>query len=279
MNNYHIYEEVGRGKYSVVYKGRMKKTIEYMAVKSVERSRRKKLMNEVRLFHNLSHRNVLKFYHWYETRNHLWIIFEYCSGGDLFSLIEQDKKLPEESVRKFGYELVEGLSYLHSVGIIYADLKPQNLLLNEYNILKFCDFGLSKKISDLTAPETDPQKAKAGTPYYMAPELFAESGTHSFYSDFWSLGCVLFELATGKPPFCTTSLKDLIKMITEQDFPRIESFSKEFNDLLGRLLEKDPCRRINWDELKGHAFWVTGKKQYEFSKRIYPPQPQFDGYL
>lgn len=88
MNNYHIYEEVGRGKYSVVYKGRKKKTIEYVAVKSVERSRRKKLMNEVRLFHNLNHRNIVKFFNWYETRNHLWIIFEYCSGGDLFTIIE-----------------------------------------------------------------------------------------------------------------------------------------------------------------------------------------------
>lgn len=150
MNNYHIYEEVGRGKYSVVYKGRKKKTIEYVAVKSVERSRRRKLMNEVRIFHNLNHRNILKFWNWYETRNHLWIIFEYCPGGDLYTIIDTDKKLPENSVRKFGYELIEGLSYLHANGIIYSDLKPSNILLNEYNNLKLSDFGLSKKISDLT---------------------------------------------------------------------------------------------------------------------------------
>lgn len=149
MNNYHIYEEVGRGKYSVVYKGRKKKTIEYVAVKSVERSRRKKLMNEVRIFHNLQHRNILKFYNWYETRNHLWIIFEYCAGGDLYKMIDDDKKWPEESVKKLGFEIIEGLSYLHANGIIYADLKPSNILTNEYNILKLCDFGLSKKIGDL----------------------------------------------------------------------------------------------------------------------------------
>jgi serine/threonine-protein kinase ULK4 len=91
MNNFHIYEEVGRGKDSVVYKGRKKKTIEYVAVKSVEKFRRKKVLNEVRIFHNLKNRHILKFFNWYETRNHLWIIFEYCAGGDLLQVIEQDK--------------------------------------------------------------------------------------------------------------------------------------------------------------------------------------------
>mmetsp|Transcript_18758 Transcript_18758/g.17898 ORF Transcript_18758/g.17898 Transcript_18758/m.17898 type:complete len:87 (+) Transcript_18758:498-758(+) len=86
----------------------------------------------------------------------------------------------------------------------------------------------------------------------MAPELFQDTGVHSFFSDFWSLGCVLYELATGKPPFCSSSLKDLITMILEGEFPRIDNFSREFNDLMGRLLEKDPIKRISWDELKGH---------------------------
>ena len=151
MNNYHIYEEIGRGKYSVVYKGRKKKTIEFVAVKSVDRMRRKKLMNEVRIFHNLEHPNVLRFYNWYETRNHLWIIFEYCPGGDLLKLLEDDKKLPEQTIKKFAFELVEGLSYLHENGIIFADLKPGNCLINEFSQLKLADFGLSKKISDLIA--------------------------------------------------------------------------------------------------------------------------------
>ena len=187
MNNYHIYEEVGRGKYSVVYKGRKKKSIEYVAVKSVERGRRKKLMDEVGIFQLIEydhlgqsaasggsgsgstatagpgastssgssspanwHPNILKFYNWYETRNHFWIILEYCSGGDLYTLLEQEKKLPEDAVKKFAYELLEGLSYLHSQGIIFADLKPSNVLMNEYCKLKLCDFGLAKKVTELS---------------------------------------------------------------------------------------------------------------------------------
>jgi serine/threonine-protein kinase ULK4 len=86
----------------------------------------------------------------------------------------------------------------------------------------------------------------------MAPELFSDNGTHTYFSDFWSLGCVMFELATGKPPFCTNSLKDLITMILEANHPRVEGFSDEFNDLLSKLLEKDPIKRINWEELKSH---------------------------
>lgn len=100
---------------------------------------------------------------------------------------------------------------MHANNIIYADLKPSNVLMNEYNTLKLCDFGLSKKLSDLTKQtEGDESKPKSGTPYYMAPELFSDDGVYSFYSDMWALGCVLYELATGKPPFAATGLKDLI---------------------------------------------------------------------
>lgn len=104
----------------------------------------------MRIFHNLKNRHILKFYNWYETRNHLWIIFEYCAGGDLLQVIEQDKKLPEPTLQKFGRDLTQGLYYLHFNGIIYCDLKPSNVLLNEYSTLKLCDFGLARKLSDLS---------------------------------------------------------------------------------------------------------------------------------
>ncbi len=80
-------------------------------------------VDQVRIFHNLKNRHVLKFYNWYETRNHLWIIFEYCAGGDLNQVIEQDKNLSEDTIKKFGRDLAMGLYYLHANGIIYADLR------------------------------------------------------------------------------------------------------------------------------------------------------------
>jgi len=166
------------------------------------------------------------------------------------------------------------LYYLHANNIIYADLKPSNVLMNEYNTLKLCDFGLSKKLNDLMKPEEDTSKPKSGTPYYMAPELFSDEGVYSFYSDMWALGCVLYELATGKPPFAATGLKDLITEICEKETPEVEGASPLFNDLIKRLLEKDPVKRIYWEHLRKHPFWAK-----EINQRKIPRQPQFDAYL
>lgn len=102
----------------------------------------------------------------------------------------------------------------------------------------------------------------------MAPELFQDDGVYSFYSDIWALGCVLYELATGKPPFSATGLKELITQICESETPKVEGFSPAFNDLLARLLEKDPVKRIYWEHLRKHPFWAK-----EVNQRVLPKQP------
>jgi serine/threonine protein kinase len=128
----------------------------------------------------------------------------------------------------------------------------------------------------------------------MAPELFQDSGVYSYYSDFWSLGCIMIEMATGKPPFYTNSLQELIQQIVVQEVPVVPKFSDEFNDIIKKMLQKDPVNRINWDEIKRHPWWTTpiksnstqpvskvksgavpfffekGKEaKYQFTKRIY----------
>lgn len=131
MENYNIYDEIGRGTHSFVYKARRKRSIEYVAVKSTAKCRmdkvrasfnnvwkedrllaldahrslcvlfvvRAQILNEVQLLHKLDSRYVLKFYNWYESQNHIWLIFEFCIGGDLLNLITQDKSLPEPAVK------------------------------------------------------------------------------------------------------------------------------------------------------------------------------------
>ncbi|RHY46297.1 hypothetical protein DYB34_003468, partial [Aphanomyces astaci] len=168
MENYNIYDEIGRGQHSYVYKARRKRSIEYMAVKSTAKDRMNKILNEVQFLRTFSSPYVLKFHNWYESSNHIWIIFEFCIGGDLLNLITQDKTLPESTIKSFGYDMLMGLQYLHSNGVIYCDLKPANVLIDEYGGLK----------GDKLAP---------GSPHYMAPELFEQHPVHSFASDFWAL--------------------------------------------------------------------------------------------
>ncbi|XP_058723866.1 serine/threonine-protein kinase RUNKEL-like [Vicia villosa] len=276
MNQYHIYEAIGRGRYSTVYKGRKKKTIEYFAIKSVDKSQKNKVLQEVRILHTLDHQNVLKFYSWYETSAHLWLVLEYCVGGDLLSILRQDIQLPEESVNELACDLVRALQYLHSNGIIYCDLKPSNILLDENGRTKLCDFGLARKLKEISkVPSSSLPQAKRGTPSYMAPELFEDGGVHSYASDFWALGCVLYECYTGKPPFVGREFTHLVKSIISDPTPPLPGNpSRPFVNLINSLLVKDPAERIQWPELCGHAFWKT-----KFSLLSLPSQPAFDDMI
>ena len=199
MDKYHIYEEIGKGEFSQVFKGREKKKIEYVAIKRVEKGMMSKVVNEVQVMHKLESPHILKFHDWYETRNNLWLILEYCTGADLECLLKQDGHLPETSVRMFGLDMVAALKYMHGLGIIHGDLRPKNFLVDEYGILKICDFKFARKVPK--TPLGDTAMEFRGLPAYMSPELFTSTGMHSFGSDFWSLGCVLYELRRGVPPF------------------------------------------------------------------------------
>ncbi|RDX89196.1 Serine/threonine-protein kinase RUNKEL, partial [Mucuna pruriens] len=276
MNQYHIYEAIGRGKYSTVYKGRKKKTIEYFAIKSVDKSHKTKVLEEVRILHKLDHLNVLRFYEWYETSAHLWLVLEYCVGGDLLSILRQDSQLPEDSVHDLAYDLVKALQFLHSNGIIYCDLKPSNILLDENGCAKLCDFGLARKLKDISkAPSSLLSRAKRGTPSYMAPELFEDGGVHSYASDFWALGCVLYECYAGRPPFVGREFTQLVKSIISDPTPALPGNpSRPFVNLINSLLVKDPAERIQWPELCGHAFWKT-----KFPLMPLPAQPAFDDMI
>ncbi|KAF4653097.1 Serine threonine kinase [Perkinsus chesapeaki] len=320
MNNYHLYEEIGHGKYTVVYKGRKRYSIEYVGIKSTEKCRRSRVMNEVKAsaFDSLfplpvleasvtklsldaneylgpsvlndikGHFNVLKFFNWYETRNHLWIITEYCAGGDLLKVLKQDTKVSPDQCRLFCLDIVSGLHHVHRNGIIYGDLKPSNLLFTEEGRLKLCDFGMSQRLTDLEGLSAKGKPLpRRGTPYYMAPELFLDRGVHSFASDLWALGIVMHELVTGRPPFVSNSFQSLQQLIKENDpNPDITPLSSAMADLVhgrghrgndGSLLGKDPATRLDWPGLLRHSFW---NGQFDSLLGVdLPMQKHFNDYI
>jgi serine/threonine-protein kinase ULK4 len=134
----------------------------------------------------------------------------------------------------FGVDLMAGLQYLHSKGVLYGDLKPSNVLVDEFGVLKLSDFARARKVGSRSAaapspaspsPTSDPSSLQGrGTPAYMAPELFL-GGVPSFASELWSFGCVLYEMYFGEPPFTYPSLNKLMHAILNAD-PSYRSTSK-----------------------------------------------------
>ena len=278
MNDFHIYEEIGQGRHSTVYKGRKKASITYVAIKSVDKKQMDKVLREVKIIYRLKHANILRFHNWYETRNHLWLILEYCTGGDLLHVLTQDRQLPESTVKVLGVDLLSGLQHLHHSGILYCDLKPSNVLIDEYGVLKLCDFGLARSIP---TNEDDVQATKRGTPCYMAPELFTDDGVYSCASDLWALGCILYEMVVGVPPFVSNSFEELVSMVLTAPVPKpaigndgtVVRLSKSLRHLLEGLLTKVPSERMQWEELLQHPFWNARPTPLKVD---IPPQPLFE---
>ncbi|KAK3602625.1 hypothetical protein CHS0354_034209 [Potamilus streckersoni] len=279
MENFVLYEELGRGEHSIIYKGRRKGTINFVAIHCIEKCKRPEVTNTVRMTHDINHNNMVKFYEWYETSNHLWLVVELCTGGSLDTLIQQDKFCPESSVRTFGFDLVTGLHYIHSLGILFCDLRPSKILLDGPGVLKYADFGLSKvegeNLEELfqkfaeagetwaTEAHMEDRKLKTtGLLNYTAPEVI-QGGEVTIMSDLWSLGCVFYEMFTGHPPFLAESDEQLKDKIQHKDFPppKVKGArfsakpSPDFLSLIEGLLMKDPNKRMGWPKLVTHPFW------------------------
>ena len=140
MDNFILYDEISKGNSCVIYKGRRKGSINFLAIHCIEKIMRPEITNLVRLTYEISHKNVVRFYEWYETSNHLWLVVELCTGGTLDAIIKQDTCLPESSIKQFGIDICEGLFYIHSLGILFCDLQPRKVIFFLKNVLNFIFF-------------------------------------------------------------------------------------------------------------------------------------------
>ena len=258
MNNYVIYEEVGKGSYSTVHKGRKKRSVEFVTLKSFSKHRKERVLNEVKILSILQHDSILRFHNWYETRNHFWTIYDYLSGCDMKSMIALDQTMQESMIKQIAKMLVDGLVYMHSKGVVYCDFKLSNFVFDEYSNIKYVDFGNARLVREVVEEEIN-----CGVDF-MAPELFVENSIHNFKSDIWGLGVLFYRLATGKGPFTGADFEETGDNILNKEVKYIEGFSEEFNKLVSGMLRKNPAERLNWPDIVSNKWFNLFKSKYVF---------------
>ncbi|XP_048724617.2 serine/threonine-protein kinase 36 isoform X4 [Caretta caretta] len=253
MEKYHVLEMIGEGSFGRVYKGRRKYSAQVVALKFIPKVGRsekelKNLQREIEIMRGLHHPNIVQMLDSFETDKEVVVVTDYAEG-ELFQILEDDGNLPEDQVQGIAAQLVSALYYLHSHRILHRDMKPQNILLSKGGVIKLCDFGFARAMSINTMVLTSIK----GTPLYMSPELVQEK-PYDHTADLWSVGCILYELFVGTPPFYTNSIFQLVSLIIKDPIKWPKTMSPSFKNFLQGLLMKDPCQRLSWPELLHHPF-------------------------
>jgi len=267
-----------------IFRTRKTGTIKYIAVKVYNKKFHKdKYSYEYDLVNKINNDAVVNIMSCSEDSNYFYMEMEYCATGDLSRCLWQNKNnlYSERTIKTISTQLLSGLYALHKNGIIHCNLKPSNILIDEYGNVKICDFKKSLKVSTMNASLIKKNKT-AMTPCYTAPELFQEEGMYSFKSDLWALGCILYELAVGQVPFFENDISKLITKIIHVDVnfnkPELSNYSDDFIDILKKLLIKEPNERSTWGDIERMPWWdgyfynskneVNNKNDYSGNKNI-----------
>ncbi|NWJ11581.1 ULK3 kinase, partial [Crypturellus undulatus] len=259
LDEFILTERLGAGTYATVYKAYRKRNArEVVAVKcvskrSLNRASVENLLTEIEILKAVRHPHIVELKDFQWDSDHIYLIMEFCAGGDLSRFIRTRRILPEKVVRVFLQQLACALKFLHDRNISHLDLKPQNILLSslENPQLKLADFGFAQYMSPW-----DEQQVLRGSPLYMAPEMVC-CQQYDARADLWSLGVILYEALFGRPPFASRSFAELEEKIRSErviELPSRPRLSLECRDLLQRLLERDPGKRISFEHFFAHPF-------------------------
>lgn len=215
----------------------------------MERSQKPKMMQEIQIHRSLNHKNVVGFHSFFDDPHHIYIVLELCKKRSMAVLIKRRKFITEFECRYYVHQIVSGVKYLHDSRIIHRDLKLGNLFLNDQLHVKIGDFGLATRITF----EGERKMSLCGTPNYLAPEILLRKG-HSYEVDIWSLGCIMYTLLVGQPPFETKSMKETFVKIRNCDFNLPSILRKTAAKMIIEMLQSNPDERPTAGQLLQFEF-------------------------
>lgn len=259
LRYYEVYETIGSGGFAKVKLGRHILTGEKVAIKIMEKKvlgdDLPRVKTEIEAMKNLSHQHVCRLYHVIETPSKIYMVLEYCPGGELFDYIVAKDRLTEEETRVFFRQIVSALAYVHSQGYAHRDLKPENLLIDEDHNLKLIDFGLCAKPKGGLGYEL---MTCCGSPAYAAPELIQGKSYIGSEADVWSMGVLLFALLCGYLPFDDDNCMVLYRKITSGLYKNPHWLSPGSILLLNQMIQVEPKRRLTVRQLLAHPWVMKG---------------------
>lgn len=277
MDDYILYEEINSSPAKVVFKARKRKSVLYVGIHRFDTALKDYATVNVHSLHSLKHRNVLQFMEWYQSSNHVWVVTELVNGGTLADIMDQDGPMNGGNSCSIVRDIAAGLNYVHSQGIIVCDLVPSKILVDCNGDLKLSDFSICwkpgtgvtrwsmadiKKSFELMESKITEIKEDNGNdtvvlarhltletlpvPFYMAPEVVTDAN-FSDQSDLWSMGCILFELMTGSPPFHgnTTEYQEIANTVTRLSQATVTD-DQHMQGLLDGLLQPNREDRLTW---------------------------------
>ncbi|XP_042425661.1 serine/threonine-protein kinase ATG1a isoform X2 [Zingiber officinale] len=265
VGDYILGPKIGAGSFASVWRARHRKYGHEVAVKEIDKQRvdskvRDCLLKEVSILRNISHPNIVRFFQAIQTEDKIFLVLEYCAGGDVADYLNRQGirgRVSEDVARHFLRQLAEGLKVLRENNLIHRDLKPQNLLLStsdETAVLKIGDFGFARYLMPQGLADTF-----CGSPLYMAPEIIQDR-KYDAKADLWSVGTILFQLVTGKLPFDGDTHRQLFMNIMashELHFPEDVSLHPDCTHICKRLLRRNPVERLSFEEFFNHNFLNT----------------------
>jgi len=281
FENFEFLKVLGKGTFGKVILCREKSSNHLYAIKIlkkeviIKKDEVEHTMTENRVLQSTRHPFLIGLKYSFTTQDRLCFVMEYVNGGELFFHLSRERQFTEDRTRFYGAEIICAIEYLHKRGIIYRDLKLENLLLDKDGHIKIADFGLCKE--DIQWGKTT--KTFCGTPEYLAPEVL-EDNDYGRAVDWWGVGVVMYEMVVGRLPFYNRDHDILFELILMEEVRFPKTLSSEAKDLLGGLLIKDPLRRLGGgpedaSAVKAHSFFHSINWADLEKKRITPPfKPQ-----